>query len=60
METMGFGDIINNDEELLRKVDFYINNECSMEDKYIERVNGFFKFTDQNNCQRVYDWIKDH
>ena len=60
METMGYGDIINNEEDLIGKVDFYLSNGCSMENKYIKRVDRFFKYRDQNNCKRVYDWILEH
>lgn len=60
IETMGFGDIVLDEDELLSKVDFYLDNDCTMEDKFIERVDGFFKYRDQNNCKRVYDWIKEH
>ena len=31
-----------------------------MEEEYQNRVDDFFKFKDQNNCKRVYDWIKRH
>ena len=31
-----------------------------MEEKYNNRVNNFFKYTDKNNCKRVYDWIRKH
>ena len=57
-ETMGFGDEIASHEDLINKIEEYIENDCVMEDKYIERVESFFKYTDRNNCKRVYDWIK--
>ena len=57
-ETMGFGDIIHNEEDLIKKIQFYLENNCLMEDEYIRRVEKFFKFNDKNNCERVYNWIK--
>ena len=59
-ETMGFGEVIEDKEQLFNKIDYYLNNDFKMEDKYVERVNEFFKFTDKNNCERVYNWIKEH
>lgn len=59
-KTMGFGDIISDENVLLSKINDYLNSNCTMEDKYIERVDKFFKFIDKNNCKRVYDWIKEH
>ena len=57
---MGFGDEIASHEDLINKIEEYIENNCVMEDKYIERVESFFKYTDRNNCKRVYDWIKNN
>lgn len=59
-ETMGFGDIAYDEEELVDKLIYYMENDCIMEDKFKERVEGFFKFTDRNNCKRVYDWLIKH
>ena len=59
-ETMGFGDVIDNSEDLLNKIKFYLESDCKMEDKFQKRVDDFFKFNDRNNCKRVYDWIKEH
>ena len=59
-EEMGFGDVIDNGEDLVDKVIDYIENGCEMEEKYKRRVDGFFKYTDQNNCKRVYDWLYEN
>ena len=59
-ETMGFGDIINNWEDLIKKIEFFLENNCLMEEKYGRRVDDFFKYADKNNCKRVYDWIKEN
>lgn len=56
-ETMGFGDVIDNEEDLVDKIIEYMDNGCEMEDKYKLRVDKFFKYTDQKNCQRVYEWL---
>ena len=59
-ETMGFGDVIKTNNDLLEKIKFYLFNDCKMEDKYKKRVDEFFKYHDKNNSKRVYDWIKEN
>ena len=56
-DVHGFGPIIKNEEKLINKINDIISNACQMEDKYVERVNEFFKYNDKNNCKRVYEWI---
>ena len=58
--TMGFGDVIKDENELIQKIKYYIENECLMEEKYQKRVTSFFKYNDKNNTKRVYDWIKEN
>ncbi len=31
-----------------------------MKDVYTKRVDDFYKFTDKNNCKRVYEWIYEN
>ena len=59
-KTMGFGKVVDNEEELVDKVIEYMENNCEMEDEYKKRVDSFFKFTDKNNCKRVYEWLLKH
>ncbi len=59
-ETMGFGEVENTEEELVNGIIQCIKNDCEMEEKYKVRVDEFFKFTDKNNCKRVYDWLYEH
>lgn len=59
-DKMGFGDVIKDENSLIKKIEYYINNNCSMEEKYQERVTTFFKYNDHNNSKRVYDWIKEN
>lgn len=55
-----FGSIEKDEDGLIEKIIEYIENDCKMEDEYIEKVDKFFKYTDKNNCKRVYDWIIKH
>lgn len=59
-EEMGFGDVIDNEEDLVDKIIYYMDNDCEMEEKYKKRVDKFFKYTDQKNCSRVYEWLYRH
>lgn len=59
-ETMGFGPVVKSEEELLNSINDYIDKECVMEDSYKKRVDDFFKYTDRNNCKRIYEWILEH
>lgn len=57
--TMGFGDVYTDYESLINNVVKLIKEGCKMDEKYIDRVNSFFCFTDQNNCYRVYNEVKN-
>lgn len=59
-ESDAFGELIMDESLLVDKVEEYLNNGCSMEKMYVERVDNFFKFSDRCNCKRVYDWINNH
>lgn len=57
-ETMAFGEIVNNQDDLIDLIEDYLDNGCKMKDEYIKRVENFFAFNDKNNCKRVYDLAK--
>lgn len=54
-KTMGFGDVITDENILIGKIEEYLKNDCKMEEIYKKRVNSFYKYNDKNNCKRVYD-----
>lgn len=56
----GFGDVLKDQKSVIDKIRYYLENDCKMENKYIERVDNFFKFNDRNNCKRLYEWISNH
>lgn len=58
--TMGFGDVIKDENELIQKIKYYIENDCIMEKQYQDRVISFFKYNDKDNSKRVYEWIKEN
>ncbi len=58
--TMGFGEVIESENDLIKIIKEYIDCDCKMKEKYEHRVEKFFKYNDKNNCKRVYDWLKNH
>ncbi len=58
-ETMGFGEIVKTEDELVDLIIEYIENECKIKEKYHRRISKFFLFDDKNNCKRVHDKIKE-
>lgn len=58
-DTMGFGEVVNTEEELVDVTIRYIENDCELGEEYSKRVSDFFIFTDKNNCKRVHDKIKE-
>ncbi len=59
-ETMGFGEIINTEKDLINKIEFYMKNGSVLEDEYKQRSEKFFKFHDKNNSKRIYEWLLKH
>lgn len=58
-EDDGFGEVLNNPEDVIDRVKKYVNNDYKNEEIYIKRANAFFKLHDKNNCKRTYETIKN-
>ncbi len=58
-ERDGFGDVVYNLDDAVDKIISIVENGCKMEDKYKKRVDKFFKYKDDKNCERVYNCIVD-
>ena len=58
--TMAFGEVLQTTEDVLEKLNEYIENDCKMEEEYKKRVDNFFTYSDKDNCKRVYDWILEN
>ena len=53
-DSMGFGPVVNDHDELVNAIMNYVDSNCQMEEFFKERVEDFFKYNDRNNCKRVY------
>lgn len=56
-EEDGFGEVEYTLNSVIDRMIEYMQNDCQLKTKYLERINNFFAFNDQNNCQRVYEKI---
>lgn len=54
-EEMGFGKVCYTEEMFVDEFVKILENNCNIEEKYVNRINQFYKYTDKNNCKRVYD-----
>jgi len=58
-EEDGFGPVCEKEEDVVKKIIDYIEKDYKLEKKYQDRVDHFFPLKDQNNCERVYQCIKE-
>lgn len=58
-ETMGFGPVYNNLDDVLSYLETVIKNNNKIEQKYLTRIKQFFTYNDQKNCERIYKSITE-
>jgi len=51
----GFGEVEYTAEDTANRIIEYIENDCRLKEKYRERIDNFFAFSDRKNCERVYN-----
>lgn len=56
-ERDGFGEVEYDLESTVDRIIEYMENGCQLKEKYRKRIDGFFAYNDQHNCQRVYEKI---
>ena len=54
-DTMAFGEICHDNDELIELLTEYMANGCQMKPEYVARADDFFYYRDHNNCKRIYD-----
>ena len=56
-ESDGFGPVYNNIDQTVDSIIKYIEKNCSIEEKYLNRIKSFFTFFDRHNSERLYEQI---
>lgn len=56
-ERDGFGQVVYQEADLLKQLENILERHCRIDDKYLDRVNQFFKYQDTGNCERIYQEI---
>jgi len=57
-EDNGFGPVCYDLETTVDEMIKMIENDCSDPDEYVKRIEDFYEYFDENNCQRVYEAIR--
>ena len=55
----GVGDIVDNRDSLIQKINELLKADCLMSDEYIKRTEKIYTYHDQDNCERVFNSIID-
>lgn len=55
----GFGEVVNDEKNLLIEIDNNIESNFKEDEKYVERIRKFFELYDNKNCERIYEVIRD-
>ena len=58
-EKDGFGPVVNNHEELVEQILSVAENMYRMQESCRKKVDSFFAHHDQNNCERIYQAIRN-
>ncbi len=54
-DSMAFGEICHNNDELIMMLIDYMKGGCVMKEEFRRRADDFFEFNDHNNCERIYN-----
>ena len=57
-ERDGFGEVETDYDATVDRLIKYMENGCTLKDKYRARIDGFFAYNDTENCRRVYEKIR--
>lgn len=55
----GFGEVIENNSDVIKKVEYYFLNNFKVEDNYLKNINKAFAYSDKSNCHRIISKLKD-
>jgi len=54
-DTMAFGEICNNNDDIVNMICEYIKEDIKIKDFYKKREDDFFAYSDYDNCKRIYE-----
>ncbi len=54
-DSMGFGEICTEHQEMVDCLCDYMENNCEMKPFYKDRADDFFAYSDLESCKRIYD-----
>ena len=57
-EKDGFGEVIHDEKDVIKKLIKYIDSNFKLEKKYEKRMDDFFERKDKNNCKRILEEIE--
>lgn len=58
-EESGFGEVVYDEEELIRKIQAAYYSGFKMEEQYYARMRRFYQIYDNKNSERVFETIKE-
>ncbi len=56
-EKDGFGPVCYDLDKTVDEIIKLIENDCQLEQKYRDRIDSFYAFNDNKNCERIYNAI---
>ena len=59
-DTMGFGPVCVNREEVVNELCDYMKKNCQLKEEYRKRIDTFFAYNDTDNCKRVFEAAVRH
>ena len=59
-DTMGFGEICHDNDELIDLLIDYMRTGCHMKEEYVRRADDFFYYDDHENCKRIYETMVEY
>lgn len=59
-DTMAFGEITHDNDELIDLLCEYMASGCKMKEEYVRRADDFFYYNDRENCKRIYDVMMEY
>ena len=58
--SMAFGSICKNENDLVNELCEYMENNCQIKEEYKKRADDFFAFSDYDNCKRIIKEVDEY